>query len=95
MSPKFRPETTFSKVAGGRVLTADLQTKRLALNPLLHGGLTHVLPIFCACSFHGNSMNNLLSYCGLFDAKISASEKDLPVRTYHFEASEDTYHDQI
>ena len=28
---------------------------------------------------HGNSMNNLLSYCGLVDARISASEKDLPV----------------
>ena len=39
----------------------------------------HVLPMFCACSFHGNSMNNLLSYCGLVDARISASEKDLPV----------------
>ena len=25
-------------------------------------------------------MNNLLSYCGLVDARISASEKDLPVR---------------
>ena len=24
-------------------------------------------------------MNNLLSYCGLIDARISASEKDLPV----------------
>ena len=24
-------------------------------------------------------MNNLLSYCGLVDAKIRASEKDLPV----------------
>ena len=24
-------------------------------------------------------MNNLLSYCGLVDAKISASDKDLPV----------------
>ena len=32
------------------------------------------------CSFHGNSMNNLLSYCGLVDARISASEKDLPVK---------------
>jgi hypothetical protein len=31
-------------------------------------------------SFHGNSMNNLLSYCGLVDARISASEKDLPVQ---------------
>ena len=26
----------------------------------------------------GKSMNNLLSYCGLVDARISASEKDLP-----------------
>ena len=26
-----------------------------------------------------NSVNNLLSYCGLVDARISASEKDLPV----------------
>ena len=25
------------------------------------------------------SRNNLLSYCGLVDARISASEKDLPV----------------
>ena len=39
----------------------------------------HVLPVFCACSFHGNSMNNLLPYCGLIDAKTRASEKDLPV----------------
>ena len=27
----------------------------------------------------GKSMNNLLSYCGLVDPKISASDKDLPV----------------
>ena len=27
-----------------------------------------------------NSMNNLVSYCGLVDAKIRASDKDLPVR---------------
>ena len=40
----------------------------------------------CTCSelvvfmyWTGKSMNNLLSYCGLIDAKISASEKDLPV----------------
>ena len=39
----------------------------------------HVLPMFYACSFHGNSMNNLLSYCGLIDAKIKASDKKLPV----------------
>ena len=28
---------------------------------------------------HGNSMNNLLSYWGLIDAKIRASDKDSPV----------------
>ena len=27
----------------------------------------------------GKSMNNLLSYCGLVDTRISASDKDLPV----------------
>ena len=43
-------------------------------------GAEHVLPMFFACSFHGNSMNNLLSYCGLIDAKIRASDKDLPVQ---------------
>ena len=29
----------------------------------------------------GKSMNNLLSYCGLVDSRISASDKDLPVST--------------
>ena len=29
----------------------------------------------------GKSMNNLLSYCGLVDARIRASNKDLPVLT--------------
>ena len=33
--------------------------------------------MFCACSFHDK--NNLLSNCGLVDATIGASEKDLPV----------------
>ena len=40
---------------------------------------TSIMPMFCDCSFHGNSMNNILSCCGLVDARISASEKDLPV----------------
>ena len=46
----------------------------------------HVLPMFYPCSelgifmyWTGNSMNNLLSHCGLVDAKIRASDKDLPV----------------
>ena len=40
----------------------------------------HCQNTFCACSFHGNSMNNLLSYCGLIDVKIRTSDKDLPVQ---------------
>ena len=39
----------------------------------------HVLSMFYAF-FHGNSMNDLLSYYGLLDAKIRASDKDLPVQ---------------
>ena len=39
----------------------------------------HGQNMFCACNFHSNSMNNLLSYCGIIDAKIRASDKDLPV----------------
>ena len=31
-----------------------------------------------------NSMNNLLSYYGLVDARISASEKDLPLYELYF-----------
>ena len=30
-------------------------------------------------------MNIFLSYCGLFDARISASEKDLPVQVIFYE----------
>ena len=32
-----------------------------------------------------NSMNNLLSYCGLVDERISAFDKDLPVPTSLYE----------
>ena len=35
----------------------------------------HVVILF----FSWNSMNNLLSYCGLTDARMRAAEKDLPV----------------
>ena len=35
----------------------------------------HVVNLY----FSGNSMNNFLSYCGLTDARMEASEKDLPV----------------
>ena len=42
----------------------------------------HGQNMFCASGFHGNSKDNLWSYCGLVDARISTSEKDLPVHTY-------------
>ena len=35
--------------------------------------------MFWPCLFWGNWMSNLLSYCGLTDARMRASEKDLPV----------------
>ena len=38
--------------------------------------------MFWTCLFRRNSMNNLLSYCGLTDARMRASEKDLPVPKY-------------
>jgi hypothetical protein len=46
----------------------------------------YVSNMFSTCSelgifiyWTGNSMNNISSYCGLVDARISTSEKDLPV----------------
>ncbi len=30
-------------------------------------------------------MSNLLSYCGLIDARIRASDKDLPVQDFKYE----------
>ena len=48
--------------------------------------INSVHSMFSPCSELGismyrtcNSMNNLSSYCGLVDAKIRASDKDLPV----------------
>ena len=38
---------------------------------------TYTSLMFSACNFH--VPKNLLSYCGLVDAKITASDKDLPV----------------
>ena len=53
-------------------------------NAVFNGKQKHMKPLFFwACSFHartGKSINNLLSYCGLAIARLSASEKDLPVK---------------
>ena len=47
----------------------------------------HVLSLY----FSGNSINNLLSYCGLTDASMRASEKDLPVNVAFFSDSTDAF----
>ena len=46
----------------------------------------HVRHMFLAFCFHvlvciGKSMNSLLSYCGLVDVRINASDNDLPLTT--------------
>ena len=38
----------------------------------------HVLNLY----FSSNSMNNLLSYCGLTESRMKASDTNLPVLTY-------------
>ena len=44
---------------------------------------SHVLSLqFSSTQLVNNSMKNLLSYCGLIDARITVSGKDLPV---HYE----------
>ena len=73
----------------GVLCTGKSFQKHLFLHQLTHNMTTDcswnynenllVLPMFCAFSFHGNFMSNLLSYCGLIDAKIRGSDKDLPV----------------
>ena len=35
--------------------------------------------MYTTCSELGNSIYNLLSYCGLVEVRISASEEDVPV----------------
>ena len=42
----------------------------------------HELSLQFSCT-ELNLINNLLSYCGLVDARISTSEKDLPVQANH------------
>ena len=37
-------------------------------------------------------MNNLLTYCGLVDPRISASDKDLPVIRVNFQKVSFVYH---
>ena len=55
---------------------------KIVLNVKKNFCTQHVLPSFELGIFMYltcNAMNNLLSYCGLVDSKIRASDKDLPV----------------
>ena len=68
---KYKPRLIMAHTSTGKSLSEALIFA--SINPRYDNRLFMELP----CSFHGNSMNNLLSYCGLVDARISASEKDL------------------
>ena len=60
----------------------DLRKSHAKFRPCTGKSLSEALifaPTIWQQIVHGNSMNNLLSYCGLVDARITASEKDLPV----------------
>jgi hypothetical protein len=49
--------------------------------PMLYPCSPHVLSLEFSCIELVNSMDNFLSHCGLDNARISTSEKDLPVQT--------------
>ena len=51
-------------------LFTDLQVQYMKITSSVHVVYTN---------WTGNSMDNLLSYCGLVDARLRTSEKDLPV----------------
>ena len=55
--------------------------KTICVHNMLSSCSPHVLILEFSCTYWTcNSMNNLSSYCGLVDAKIRASDKDLPVQ---------------
>ena len=65
----------------------NMLCKKIVLNVRYNFCTQHVLPRFELGIFMYwtcNSMNNLLSYCGLVDAKIRASDKDLTVLSKRF-----------
>ena len=60
----------------------DMLCTKIVLNVRNNFCTQHVLPRFELGIFMywtSDSMNNLSSYCGLVDAKLRASDKDLPV----------------
>ena len=71
-------ERLFSKFPQ-KIQVQNMLCTKIVLNvkTKTHFCTQHVLNFY----FLGNSMNNLLTYCGLTEVGIRASEKDLPV--YH------------
>ena len=67
----------FCSVLFGNCVICCLIT--LVIMGVLFSGLSSIRKYLI---FVCNSMNNLLSYCGLVDARISASEKYLPVHKF-------------
>ena len=68
------------------LLFAEHGENMLCTKIVLNFCTQHVLPKFELGIFMYwtcNSMNKLSSYCGLVDAKIRASDKDLPVAYYN------------
>ena len=53
----------------------------------VHNMFSPGLSLEFSCIKLANSMNSHLSYCGLVDAKIRASDKDLPVLVNFIEAT--------
>ena len=76
------------------LLLAEHEENMLYTKKILNVGnnfcTKHVLPRFEVGIFMYwtcNSINNLSSYCGLVDAKIRASDKDLPVQHNKYETA--------
>ena len=71
----------------GKSFSEGQKQKTICVHKMFSTCSQHVLNMFSTCSelaifmyWSRNSMNNLLSYCGLVDARISASDKDLPLQ---------------
>ena len=69
------------------VFCFDIQNNLCAQHvlPMFSPCCPYVLSLEFSCTELVNSTDNLLSYCGLVNARISTSEKDLPVLSIHFQ----------
>ena len=69
--------------------TWQLQTQYMLCTQIVLNVETKNQFVYTTCTVTRNSMNNLSSYCGLVDARISASDIDLPVlMKIHFKSKQ-------